>query len=330
MRPRRRRLVVLTAAITAVALLVLVAGVTFGVFRGMRAKPGNPLSMTNGFYVDPDSQPENWVLENRGDSRRSTIESGIADRPLARWYNGGSSDASDARSYVSAAAAKGRLPVLVAYNIPLRDCGSYSSGGADSAAAYRSWARDLAAAIGGRPAVVILEPDALPGMDCMSGARQRERLALLAYAVDQFAAAARNTWVYLDAGHADWTPAGEMASRLESAHVNRARGFALNVSNYQSTARNVSYAKAVNRALGMNKRFVVDTSRNGRPSDGSDWCNPSGQRVGASPGEGGAPGLDLQLWVKIPGESDGDCGIGEGTDAGEFVPDIAVQLLGGS
>jgi endoglucanase len=50
--------------------------------------------------------------------------------------------------------------------------------------------------------------------------------------------------------------------------------------------------------------------------------------VGAAPREGGASGLDLQLWVKIPGESDGDCGIGEGTDAGEFVPDIALQLLG--
>lgn len=291
-------------------------------------RAGNPLSMTAGLYVDPDSQPRDWVLENSGDSRRSEIQAGIANQPLARWYNGESFDVSDARSYVSAATSKGTLAVLVAYNIPLRDCGSYSSGGASSAGEYRSWARGMAQAIGKRPAVVILEPDALPGMDCMSGAQQKERLALLAYAVDQFAALSPNTWVYLDAGHGNWTPAKAMASRLKAAHVSRARGFALNVSNYQSTARNASYAKAVNSALGMNKHYVVDTSRNGHPSDGSDWCNPDGHRVGVTPREGGAHGLDLQLWVKIPGESDGDCGIAEGTDAGEFVPDIALQLLG--
>lgn len=59
-----------------------------------------------------------------------------------------------------------------------------------------------------------------------------------------------------------------------------------------------------------------------------DWCNPSGQRVGAAPRIGGASGLDLQLWVKPPGESDGDCGIGTGTEAGDFSPTIAMKLLG--
>lgn len=29
---------------------------------------------------------------------------------------------------------------------------------------------------------------------------------------------------------------------------------------------------------------------------------------------------DLQLWVKPPGEPDGDCGIGTGTEAGDFSP----------
>jgi endoglucanase len=291
-------------------------------------QPGDPLSMTAGLYVDPGSQPMEWVRTHSGDSRAATIREGIANIPMGRWFNGDGSDVSDAKTYVGAAAQRDQLPVLVAYNIPLRDCESYSAGGATSASAYQSWASGLAQAIGSRPAVVILEPDALPGMDCLSASKQSERLALLGYAVDKFASNAPNTWVYLDAGHSDWTPAGTMADRLEAAHVSRARGFALNVSNYQSTARNASYAQAVNSALGTNKHYVVDTSRNGNPSDGSDWCNPSGQRVGVTPREGGASGLDLQLWVKIPGESDGDCGIGKGTYAGEFVPKIALQLLG--
>jgi len=40
-------------------------------------------------------------------------------------------------------------------------------------------------------------------------------------------------------------------------------------------------------------------------------------------------GLEMELWVKLPGESDGDCGIGPGTSAGQFVPDIAFELAGG-
>lgn len=39
-------------------------------------------------------------------------------------------------------------------------------------------------------------------------------------------------------------------------------------------------------------------------------------------------GLDLQVWVKPPGESDGDCGVGAGIEAGDFSPTIAMKLLG--
>lgn len=287
---------------------------------------GNPLSQTNGMYVDPHSEPSYWVSSHSGDSRRATIKSGIADRPMARWFNGDGGDASDARAYVSAAYKVRKLPMLIFYHIPERGCGG--GDGASSAAAYRTWVNGLAAAIGKRPAVVILEPDALPQLDCLSSSAQSTRLSLFTYAVDKLRTSAPNTWTYLDAGHDDWTPASTMAKRLRAANVGHARGFALNVSNYQSTARNVSYANAVNRALGTTKHFVIDTSRNGKALNGDDWCNPTGQRVGVAPRQGGAAGLDLQLWAKPPGESDGDCGIGGGTYAGEFSPAIAMKLLG--
>ena len=75
---------------------------------------------------------------------------------------------------------------------------------------------------------------------------------------------------------------------------------------------------------------MVDTSRNGNGSNG-EWCNPEGRAIGVEPnvhtvGEG----LEMELWVKLPGESDGDCGIGPGTSAGQFVPDIALELAGGN
>ena len=51
--------------------------------------------------------------------------------------------------------------MLVAYNIPNRDCGQYSSGGAEDEDAYRSFVQQMADGIGGTKSVVILEPDAL-------------------------------------------------------------------------------------------------------------------------------------------------------------------------
>jgi endoglucanase len=285
---------------------------------------GNPLSQISGLYVDPQSEPVYWVTAHRSDSRQAAIKAGIADRPIARWFNGDGADASDARAYTAAAAKARKLPVLVFYNIPERGCGE----GAASAAAYRSWIDSMAASIGKHPAVVILEPDALAGIDCLGPAAQTSRLALFSYAVDRLRSSAPNTWTYLDAGHDDWTPAGTMAKRLKAAGIAHARGFALNVSNFQSTSRNVSYAGAVNAALGSAKHFVIDTSRNGKPLNGDDWCNPTGQKVGVPPRTGGATGLDAQLWVKPPGESDGDCGIGAGTEAGDFSPAMAMKLLG--
>jgi endoglucanase len=35
----------------------------------------------------------------------------------------------------------------------------------------------------------------------------------------------------------------------------------------------------------------------------------------------------MGLWIKAPGESDGDCGLGAETQAGEFSPVIATELI---
>jgi endoglucanase len=82
---------------------------------------------------------------------------------------------------VRTAASAGAVPVLVAYNIPNRDCsGGYSAGGASDGAAYRDWIRRFALGIGARRAVVILEPDALAQLgQCGDPAQQQSRLDML-------------------------------------------------------------------------------------------------------------------------------------------------------
>lgn len=286
------------------------------------------LDGTEGFFLAP-TQAAAWVQANAGDPRAGVIGDRIADVPSSIWLTGGGGVGGAVDSAVAAAAAENTVPVLVAYNVPGRDCGQYSAGGAAGSDAYRAWVDEFAAAMGNRAAIVILEPDALAGMDCLTDDLQQDRLELLSYAVEQFAAQAPNAWTYLDAGHAEWQPADVMAQRLDAAGVATARGFALNVSNYHTTADSGTYGADVNAALDSAKPFVVDTSRNGNGSDG-EWCNPAGRAIGAEPNVHAiGEGLEMELWIKLPGESDGNCGIGAGTSAGQFVPDIAFELAGG-
>ncbi|HEX6693187.1 MAG TPA: glycoside hydrolase family 6 protein [Longimicrobiales bacterium] len=285
----------------------------------------NPLSNAR-FYVDPHSnaqtQVNTWASTRPSDADEIRK---IAAQPQAFWFNewtGPVQSTVDARTTEIAGA--GALPVFVAYNIPLRDCGSYSGGGAVSAEAYRSWIRGFADGLRGRRAVVLLEPDALAGIGCLSAARQTERLGLLREAVEILKRSG-NVSVYLDAGHPAWVAAGTMANRLNAAGIATADGFALNISNYQTTASNIAYGTAISGLTG-GKHFVIDTSRNGAgPAAGGEWCNPSGRRLGASPTTATGNALvDALLWVKRPGESDGTCN--GGPPAGRWFVEWALDI----
>lgn len=277
-------------------------------------------------YVDPASaarrQVEAW---RRSRPAQAAALQRIADQPTAVWMGDWNRDVrGDVAGVVSAAQRTGSLPVLVAYNIPQRDCGQHSAGGAGSADAYRRWIRAFADGLGGRGAIVILEPDALALTGCLSGAAREARLGLIRDAVEVLAA--RGAAVYLDAGHSRWVPAEEMAQRLRAAGVERASGFALNVSNFQPTMDNVAYGERVS-ALTGGSHYVIDTSRNGAGSSGSEWCNPRGRRLGAAPTtRTGRPRVDAFLWIKRPGESDGACN--GGPAAGQWWPDYALELAG--
>jgi endoglucanase len=295
------------------------------------AAHADPVGQTSGFYVNPQSSPAAWVAANPGDGRAAAIRAQIAQRPMASWFGNWSGDIAGAVGrYVGAADAVDKLPLLVAYNIPGRDaCGGHSGGGAGSVAAYDSWIASFAAAIGNRPAVVVLEPDSLGDFSCMSQDRINERVGMLARAANQFRSKAPNAWAYLDAGNPGWIDAQTMAQRLHQAGVANARGFALNVSNYFPTGDNTNYGNRVAaglRTYGYSKPFVIDTSRNGNGANGA-WCNPPGRRIGTPTQLGG--GAEMLLWLKTPGESDGNCGVGAGSSAGQFLPEVAYKMIYG-
>jgi endoglucanase len=280
-------------------------------------------------WVDPASaarrQADAW---RRSRPRDAELMDRIASQPIAQWVGGWNVDISrDVSASVARVTGARALPVFVAYNIPGRDCGMHSAGGARGSGAYKRWIRDFARGLGRKRAVVILEPDGLAGMGCLNRDQQQERLDLIHDAVRVLKG--QGSAVYIDAGNARWVSASEMASRLNRAGIAEADGFALNIANFLGNTITISYGSDISRRVG-GKHFIIDTSRNGmNVSSSSNWCNPTGQRIGAAPTtRTGHSLVDAFLWVKAPGESDGSCGGGPG--AGKWWAEYALGLAGGS
>jgi endoglucanase len=260
-------------------------------------------------YVDPSSNArktaDSWRATRPADAAQMDK---IAAEAQARWIgNWNTNVQSDVNAYTTTLAAAGAVPVFVAYNIPQRDCGGLSGGNLTAPDQYKAWINAFANGIGSRRAVVILEPDALAAMGCLSAADQQLRTSLLLYAVRAFKALG-STAVYIDAGHARWQSAATMATRLQQAGVAEAAGFSLNVSNFVLSSDNVTYGQSLS-ALVDGKHFVIDSGRNGLgPTSDNQWCNPAGRALGIRPTTNtGVAGLDAYLWIKTPGESDGAC-----------------------
>lgn len=311
------------APLVAVFLYLLLLGAGAQALQPV-AQAANPFAGRR-LYVDPNSaarrQAATWRRTRPADA---ALIARIADQPTAKWFGDWITDIRrEVNQAVKTITGAGALPVFVAYRIPHRDCGSYSAGGAKSGNAYRKWVQDFGKGIAGRRAIVILEPDALAGMDCLKAPARQERVALIREAVQTLKG--QGASVYIDAGHARWQPAPEMARRLRQAGIDMAAGFALNVSNVQATSLNVAYGERVSRLVGS-KHFLIDTSRNGIPgTDPRYWCNPRGRALGVAPtANTGHPLVDAFLWVKPPGESDGTCG--GGPPAGRWWSAYALEL----
>jgi endoglucanase len=280
-------------------------------------------------YVDPDSHARDGAADARadGDEERARLFDRIGDHAQADWI-GDWFPTSQVQRVVDERVARitraGAYPVLVLYAIPVRDCDQYSQGGFDSADAYLEWVQEVAAGIGDRAAAVVLEPDSVALMHCLSSEERDERLATLKRAVSILGEG--EVAVYLDGGHSNWHSTQLMADRLRAAGVEEARGVALNVSNFRWTEDELAYGRELSARLG-GAHFVIDTSRNGQGPRGDEWCNPAGRGLGPTPrvSDTGDPHADALLWIKRPGESDGACGRDE-PQAGDWWPDYALGL----
>ncbi|MEU3185522.1 glycoside hydrolase family 6 protein [Streptomyces sp. NPDC006923] len=338
---RARRLPRTVAAATVAAVLALLAAgcassrQSGGSEAGQASPPAGAADperdTASPFWVDPDSdaarQVELWEKQGRPADARALRR--ISERAVAHWP-ADEDPVPEIRRAVQRAAPAGRTVVLVAYNIPHRDCGLYSAGGARDAQSYRDWLGSFADAIGDARAIVILEPDAVPHLvdGCTPAQHHAERYELLSQAIVRLKRLP-HTRVYLDAGNPEWisNPA-KLTEPLRRAGVKTADGFSLNVSNFQTNEAVKTFGTRLSGMLD-GAHFTVDTSRNGAgplPKDRNQpWCNPPGRALGTPPTtHTGNELLDAYLWIKRPGESDGPCR--GGPAAGTWWPDYALGL----
>lgn len=166
------------------------------------------------FWVNPDGTAARQVaaLEKSGKKQDAEQIRKIAEQPVAEWV-GPDNPQEQTRGFTEAADKAGRTALLVLYNIPHRDCGQYSQGGAADGNAYRDWLDGVAAGIGDRAATVVLEPDALLHLvdGCTPEQFHEERYDLLKGAVTKLKSLknTRSTWTRA-------TPAGSTPTRSSS------------------------------------------------------------------------------------------------------------------
>jgi endoglucanase len=313
--------------------------VVMGALMLARAQSSNAGGLDPGtsFYVpkvDHGSQAQFASLTSSGDKADAALIDAMVAVPQAVWFTGGTPHGvqQDVKNTVSLAQAKKTVPVLVAYNVPYRDCSQFSAGGATSPAAYEAWIDGFAAGIGNSPAIVILEPDSLgiipwynpfadrdgwvqnpnyewcQPADANPATAATDRMAILNYAVDKLKANPA-AHVYLDGTHSSWLGAGDAADRLLQAGVKRADGFFLNVSNYRPDDMLQKYGAWISKCI-----WFADPTSGSWGGGHAEWCasqyfspvcsvNPNDISTWGCTDAWYAGNVESQSWVPYPGDA---------------------------
>ena len=319
-----------TPLLRAIALLAILALATLGLTAPVDAQQAHPAKdprRTRGLFVDPL-----MPAVKQGGAYRQRIGS----KAQAFWVVPEAYPTRQVRAkvlaYAKRANAANKTPMVVVYGIPGRDCGQYSSGNPiRTATQYRTWVAQIAKALRKQRALVIVEPDALPLFSspvASCATKPAGWRGMLRSATKQLSRS--GAWVYLDAGHSNWTPYDDRASYLKQSGIQYIRGFSTNVSNFRPTGDEKAYAATLLRGLRKlgvkGKRYIIDTSRNGVSPQDNEVLNPVWARLGKPPRLVFKGAFDGTLWVKHPGESDGT--VNGGPPSGKWCDLLADRLLG--
>jgi endoglucanase len=196
---------------------------------------------------------------------------------------------------------------------------------------FRRRVDEVAAATGNRPAVYLLEIDAIGSSSCMVHSHALPYWeADLRYEVDKLSALP-HTVVYLEGGYSDSNSPSYTAKVLNASGIRQARGFFTNDTHENWTLDEINWAQKVSR-MTHGAHFIVNTANNGhgplrprnRVKNGNEvLCNPPGRGLGPRPTTStGFKSVDAFLWTSPPGNSSGSCN--GGPASGTFWPAKAI------
>ena len=159
-----------------------------------------------------------WVFDwnrVRDYQEKYPLSKEIFKQPLSLWY--GNRSAKPIKNLHKSLRrlfkrSGSNMPVLVIYNMPNRDIGQYSKGGAKTKDEYLQFIRDFADGIGDNKPIVIYEPDAIPHSTMLSKKEANIRLQLMRDAVDILTRT--EAYVYIDVGHSNWLTPEEVNNYL--------------------------------------------------------------------------------------------------------------------
>ncbi|RHY07093.1 hypothetical protein DYB25_009548 [Aphanomyces astaci] len=273
--------------------------------------------------------PNSWTQAASSNPKLQGALNELSKNAVATWYTDRGGDAiSDLLQKCSGS----QVPSIVIYGLPNKDCadGFSSSGNNKDAAMYKTWVQSLVSRVGSREVVYVLEPDAIGLLSNNYCAKENNYLDNLKVALGLISSGNPNAKVYVDV--ASWANVAEATKVLNNLKTaGRLDGVTINTSNYKTNAQLMSFCSTISGATG-GLHCVFDTSRNYRGSVGDEWCNSRSAGIGAPPGtDTGHPLVDYNLWLKVPGESDGTCSgrtpdAQEGPSAGLFFPDGFASL----
>jgi endoglucanase len=226
------------------------------------------------------------------------------------------------------------IPLITTYFLHADNGGCSSTG--QLQADWPSFKRrvdEMVASTGNRPAVYLLELDALGSSSCMArigslGTWEQ----YLRYEVNEVAALP-HTVVYLEAGYSDSNSVRYTARALNAVGIGNIRGFFTNDTHINWTINEVRWAEAISK-LTHGAHYIVNTAQNGNGpllnrhpvTEGIEaLCNPPDRGLGPRDTTvTGFPHADAFLWTHTPGNSSGHCN--GGPDSGSFWVGRALDL----
>jgi endoglucanase len=273
------------------------------------------------------------LARNRKLARKVQLLEKIADQPEAQRFSlysaGGGPGAIFAQVQKifchNLTADPGSIPIITTYFLYQAGYCETSSEIVSHRPTFVRQVNEMVQGIANRPAVMLLELDAVGSSSCMARSGSlAEWENDIRYEINAVSTLPHAV-VYIEGGYSDSNTPGYTAQVLNAVGVHNIRGFYTNDTHLQWTANEARWGLKVS-ALTGGAHFIINTADNGHgpllnphpvKQGIEDLCNPPGRGAGIpTTTDTGNQAIDSFMWVHAPGTSSGNCN--GGTPSGTF------------